>query len=218
MHTGLCPVSSKPFKTKPHSIDWGSANRELAKLSPAERIRWAIDQFDKQIVLSTTFGPTAPALLKLATDILPNIPVVNVRHGYETSRTLELIDWYKDNLSLNSHTYRAPKLPVPAEDTPEFEEFKRKTKVEPFQRMLNELRPAVYLSGVMRWQSAYRRDLAFIENKGSVIAINPVLDMTKQQVDEFFSRTGLPRNRDYYDPAKGVRQDGECGCNTTIYT
>jgi phosphoadenosine phosphosulfate reductase len=129
-----------------------------------------------------------------------------------------LADWYKDNLSLDLRTYQALKLPVPTEDTPEFEEFKRKIKVEPFQRMLNDLRPAVYLSGVMRWQTAYRRNLPFIENKGSVVAINPVLDMTEQEIDEFFDRTGLPRNEDYYDPAKGVRQDAECGCNTAIYT
>jgi 3'-phosphoadenosine 5'-phosphosulfate sulfotransferase (PAPS reductase)/FAD synthetase len=142
---------------------------------------------------------------------------VNIRHGYETPKTEKLSRRYRDELFLNLHFYDVPKLPIPREDTPEFADFQRRIKTEPFQRIIDEHRPAAYFSGVMRWQSGSRRDTGFIEHKGSVLAINPILDMTQKQVDEFFLATGLPRNGDYYDPAKGEHQSLECGLHTGVY-
>lgn len=192
-------------------------NYEFAQLSPTERVERASEIFGERLVLPNSFGPTAPVMLKLVTETIPDVPVVTIRHGYETDRTLELADWYQRSLRLNLLVYEAPRLPIPPDGTEEFEDFQRQVKVEPFQQILSELQPRAYFSGRMRWQSDGRADLPFVQDRGSVIVINPVADLSAEAVADFFARTGLPANDDYFDPAKGQDQRAECQLNTTIY-
>ncbi len=192
-------------------------NQEFAELTPAERIAEARDRFAGGLVVASSFGPTAPLLLKLVADEAPDTPVTSIRHHHETLRTLELVDWYRRELDLDVRTYDAPPLPIPLEGSPAFAEFQHLIKVEPFQQMLDDLQPQAYLSGVMRWQSMARPDLPFMQDKGAVLAINPVVDVTESEVEEFFDETGWPRDDKYSDPAKGRNQNLECGLNTTQY-
>lgn len=192
-------------------------NEEFARLEPADRIERAAELFAGRLVLSSSFGPTAPVLLKLAADTGANIPVVTIRHGHETDRTLELTEWYRETLELDLRVYDAPWSPIPPEGTDEFAEFQRRIKVEPFQAMLDDLRPRAYLSGAMRWQTDWRNELPFVQDKGAALAVYPLADLEQAAVDDFFAETGLPRNEDYFDPAKGADQKRECGLNTARY-
>jgi len=201
----------------PTDFDLREINSQFAELNPIQRIATAQELFAGNIVLSTTFGPTAPVMLRLVTGVAPDIPVINIRHWHETDRTKDLAGHYTERLQLNLKIYDAPKLLIPEDGTPEFAEFQRRIKVEPFQQMLDDLQPTAYFSGAMSWQTAERRDMAFVEHRGSVLVVNPILDLTKEDVDIFFELTGLPRNNDYFDPAKGVTQKIECRLNTTDY-
>lgn len=206
---GTDPVLSAP--------EISALNSDFEQLLPTERIARAHELFAGQLVLPNSFGPTAPVMLKLVTDVIPDIPVVTIRHGYETDKTLELADWYEDEFGLDLRVYESELLPIPPDGTEEFADFQRQVKVEPFQRMLDELLPRAYFSGVMRWQSGNRADLPFVQDKGSVLAINPIADLSEQAVADFFAQTGLPENDDYFDPAKGQGQKTECQLNTTVY-
>lgn len=192
-------------------------NDEFAQLEPVERIEKAAELFAGRLVLSSSFGPTAPVLLKMAVDAVPDIPVVTIRHGYETEETRELTEWYRRTFELDLRVYEAPRLPIPPDGTEEFAQFQRRTKVEPFQSMLDQLQPHAYLSGAMRWQTDWRAELPFVQDKGSVLAVYPLADLGAAAVEDFFARTGLPRTTDYFDPAKGTDQKTECGLNTAQY-
>ena len=206
--------SAEPSLSEPQI---SALNSELEQLTPTERIARAHELFAGRLVLPNSFGPTAPVMLKLVTDVIPDIPVVTIRHGYETDKTLELADWYERELDLDLRVYESEFLPVPPDGTEEFTDFQRRVKVEPFQRMLDELLPRAYFSGVMRWQPGNRADLPFVQDKGSVLAINPIVDLGPEAVADFFTQTGLPMNDDYFDPAKGQEQKTECRLNTTVY-
>lgn len=206
-----------PEILKQPNLDLGQVNNEFAELELADRVARANELFAGRIILPTTFGPTAPVMLEAVTKAIPDITVINIRHGHETERTLELAEYYRDELELDLRLYEAPRLTVPKEGTPDFEEFQRKIKVEPFQRALDDLKPLAYFSGVMRWQTTERQSMPFVQNKGSVFAINPVLDLTEEDVSTFFERTGLPRNDDYFDPTKGEKQKNECQLNLAVY-
>ncbi len=209
---------TKPcFEVSERLLNVEEINREFARLNPLERIERSYELFGDCLVLPTTFGPTAPLMLTLAKEAIPDIQVVTIRHGYETEETLESAKLYSDELDFTPTIYQAPRLPNPLEGTPEFDEFQRKLKVEPFQQMLDDLQPKAYFSGVMRWQTPEREQMPFIQSKGSVIAINPVLDITEKQVNEFFEQTGLPKNTNYFDPTKGIDQKSECQLNTARY-
>ncbi|HVI60783.1 MAG TPA: phosphoadenosine phosphosulfate reductase family protein, partial [Candidatus Saccharimonadales bacterium] len=128
-----------------------------------------------------------------------------------------LVDWYTEELGLDLRRREAPPLPIPLVGSPAFEEFQQEVKITPFQEALEELRPHAYLSGRMRWQLPGRAALSFVERKGSVVVINPVVDVSRGEVEDFFEETGWPRDPHYFDPTKGPSQNLECGLNTTSY-
>lgn len=209
-------ASSRTRQAQIEVLNWDFAQLE-AEAAPAERIARAADLFAGRVVLASSFGPTAPILLKEVAEIAPEVPIVTIRHGHETPRTLELAAWAEQTLGLEVYIYEAPRLEAPPEDTPQFAEFQRRIKVEPFQRMLDDLRPLAYFSGRMRWQTVERSELPFVEDKGNVVAINPIADLSVEAAATRLGNFGLPPHEDYFDPAKGRRQNLECGLNTAAY-
>lgn len=193
--------------------DIAALNAEFKRLSPQERIGLARQLFGDRLVFATTFGPTGPLLLQYAEDT----PVINVRHGHETDKTLEHAEFYTHRFNLRIHTYEPlddanlPPKPAGVSD------FQWRAKIEPFQRALLEHNARAYISGAMGWQTDERKDWSFVEQQGDVLAIRPLLDMSADDVDRFFEDTGLPRNTDYYDPTKGPDQKQECKLNTVAY-
>ncbi|OGL33290.1 hypothetical protein A3F64_01275 [Candidatus Saccharibacteria bacterium RIFCSPHIGHO2_12_FULL_42_8] len=217
MSTEKLPQPEEGFDDNVIDFEVARLNAEFAKLNPMQRIERAHELFGDDLVLATTFGPTAPFLLQVGSSVDPNIKVVNIQHGYETEETKNIARWYINEFNLNVVVYKSPKLPIPPEGTPEFEEFQQKLKVEPFQRMIDDLQPKAYLSGIMEWQTAEREGVPIVQRKGSVLAINPLLGLTERDIDYYLEVCGFPKNNDYFDPTKGSSQKKECQLNTSVY-
>ena len=186
-------------------------HQAMKPLTAQQRVALAFEEFGDDMVLTTSFGPTAGAMLRLATRVNPAIRVVTIRHGYESKRTLEIADEMVGDWGLNLRVYEAPHMIIPSEDTPEFEEFKRKVKLEPFARALGEENPRAWLSGVMHDETEERRTFDFAMERDGRIAIYPILDWGEHDAEEFSLAHGLPINTTYYDPTKGLDQKQECG-------
>ena len=189
-------------------------DRQLEPLDAPGRIRRMVQEFGRDVILTTSFGPTAGVMLKLVTEVLPDMRVVTIVHGHETERTRELMDLYTRRFKLNLKVFSAPYLPVPAVDTPEFAHFQRVVKFDPLQQALKAEAPKVWLSGVMRDETAERRYFPFARMRGGILAVYPILDWTPMQAIDHCLLQKLPMNEDYYDPSKGPRQDQECGIHT----
>lgn len=187
---------------------------ELVALDAAGRVRRVVELYGDDVILTTSFGPTAGVMLKLVTDMLPQMRIVTIVHGHETERTRELMDVYTRTLRLNIKVYAAPYLQVPTEGTPEFAHFTRVVKFEPLQAALRAEAPKAWLSGVMREESIERRSFPFARMRGGILAVYPTLDWTRMQAIDWCLAHRLPMNEDYYDPSKGPRQDQECGIHT----
>jgi len=197
--------------------DIATLNAEFEALSPRDRILLSRQLFGERLVLATTFGPTAPVLLQQAAEAAPGMAVVSVRHGHETDKTLEHAEFYTHRFNLRLHIYEPlDDINLPPKP-PEASDFQWRAKIEPFQRALNEHNALAYISGAMEWQTPERKDWSFVEQRGDVLAIHPLLDVSADDVDRFFEETGLPRNTDYYDPTKGPDQKQECKLNTVAY-
>ena len=191
--------------------DVSALNRRIASLHARERIQASYQEFGEDLILTTSFGPTAGIMLKLATYVYPDIRVVTIRHGYESQETLDLAERFTRDFGLNLHVYDAPKLLIPDENDPEFEAFKHKVKIEPFQKALAAERPKAWLSGVMREETEERKTFDFAMSRDGLIVIYPILDWTETDAEEFCLAYGLPSNGSYYDPTKGLSQTKECG-------
>lgn len=189
-------------------------DRQLEQLDAAARIRRMVGEFGRDVILTTSFGPTAGVMLKLVNEAMPDMRVVSIVHGHETERTRELMDLYSKRYGLNLKVYHAPRLPVPEVDTPEFAHFQRVVKFDPLQEALKAEAPKVWLSGIMREETNERRYFPFARMRGGILAAYPILDWTPMQAIDYCIAHKLPMNEDYYDPSKGPRQDQECGIHT----
>lgn len=207
----------QPVPVLPGAVDICALNAELEELTPTERIARSDEVFGGKLFLPISFNKTSPVLLKMVLDVVEGIDVATIRHGYEDPRTLELADYYENRFNFKLLVKEAPRLPIPEEDTAEFGEFQREVKVEPFQEILDELLPRAYFSGRMRWQSPERANLPFVEAKGSVVAVNPIADLSQKAVQAFLREHDLPIDEHYFDPTKGLSQNLECQLNTTAY-
>src|SRR5258707_845569 len=82
-----------------------SAN--LEKKSAEERVRWALERFRPEIMLSTSFGVQSAVLLHMVTQQWPQIPVVMVDTRYLFPETYRFADELTERLKLNLKVYRA---------------------------------------------------------------------------------------------------------------
>lgn len=187
-------------------------NTELESVDPLERVRWARQTFGEDVIGLTAFGLTSPIMLKLISEVDPDIRVVTMRFGHESKKTKVLADWYTGLFKLNLAVYEDGR-PV-TQDA----DIQSARKVEMLGRVKEEIQPSAILFGVMRGQTEERDTMPFIERRDGFLVINPVLDVTKEQVDEFFRLSGFPKNRSYTDPAKGPDQKLECGLHRTRAT
>jgi phosphoadenosine phosphosulfate reductase len=85
-------------------------------------------------------------------------------------------------------------------------------KLEPFQRGMRELAPAVWITALRKGQNASRAGLDIVsadENFGT-LKISPVFYLTDADLEAYLAKHGLPNEWDYFDPAK-ADEKRECG-------
>src|ERR1700753_2943230 len=150
------------------------ANAELRYKSPLEIVKWAIAQAKGRAIVSTNFRPYEAAILHLATQVQPDIPVLWVDHGYNRPATYKHAEELKKTLKLNLTPF-LPKYTAAHYDavfggmrdpTPENEAaikaFSTAMKLEPFQRGMKELAPAIWLTALRKVQNPNRAGLDIV--------------------------------------------------------
>jgi phosphoadenosine phosphosulfate reductase len=82
-------------------------------------------------------------------------------------------------------------------------------KLEPFERALAEHRPALWLTGIRREETDFRRGLDVVtrDHRGSYDAaglykVAPLFHWTQAQLDGYLAEHGLPDSARYFDPTK----------------
>lgn len=184
---------------------------QLPRIPTLERLRMLTTLFGPRTVLTTSFGPTSAVLLHLATRIFPEVCVLNISHGYETSETLEFIIECRRKFSIELLSISAPHLPVPSPIGNEFEEFQKATKIRPLRNTLEKLDIWFWFSGVMHDETGARKTMKMARVRHGAIAVYPLLDWTSEQALEYCISNDLPVNNHYFDPCKGPDQSLECG-------
>ena len=200
------------------------ANAELHSQSPLEIVRWAVAQAGGRAVVSTNFRPYEAVMLHLCTQVQPDIPVLWVDHGYNRPATYQLAEQLTRQLKLNLKAY-LPKLTAAhydavhggmPEPTPENEErikaFSTVMKLEPFQRGMRELAPAVWLTALRQVQNPNRAGLDIVSEDGNFnsLKISPVFYLSDADMEAYLKHHQLPNEWDYFDPAK-ADEKRECG-------
>lgn len=197
-------------------------NDELHDRSPLEITRWAVAQAPGRSVVSTNFRPYEAAILHLATQAQPRIPVLWVDHGYNRPATYLHAESLRRALDLDLRAY-LPRLTVahrdavygPVPDTHDeagLKQFSAQMKLEPFQRGMRELAPLVWLTALRKSQNLNRAglDIVSLDENFGTLKVSPFFYATDADLDAYLREHNLPNEWDYFDPAK-ADEKRECG-------
>ena len=199
-----------------------SWNAELREKSPLDITRWAIAQAAGRAIVSTNFRPYEAAVLHLATQVQPDIPVLWVDHGYNRPATYRHAEQLRKLLGLDIRAY-LPRItaahrdpvdgPVPAIDDEEgLKKFSAQMKLEPFHRGMKELAPTIWITALRKVQNPSRAELDIVSadaNFGS-LKVSPVFYLSDEEMEAYLAGHHLPNEWDYFDPAK-ADEKRECG-------
>jgi phosphoadenosine phosphosulfate reductase len=199
-----------------------NVNVELRQKSPLEIVRWAIAQTNGRAIVSTNFRPYEAVVLHLAVQAQADIPVLWVDHGYNRPATYQHAEELRKSLKLNIKAY-IPKMtvahreaiygPVPTtDDEAGLKQFSAQMKLEPFQRGMKELAPAVWITALRKVQNPNRAELDIVsEDKNfGALKISPVFYFSDADMEAYLKQHNLPNEWDYFDPAK-ADDKRECG-------
>lgn len=205
-------------------IDLNAANAAVAGKTPQEIIAWAIAQA-KNPVVTTNFRPYESVILHMAVQAKPDIKVLWVDSGYNTSATYRFAEQLIKDLNLNVETF-IPQITaarrnvlmkgIPEVDDPLHEEFTRQVKLEPFQRALAQMQPDVWLNAIRKDQTEFRQSLEVVSaSKDGIIKVAPLFNWTEADLDAYLAEHNLPNEHDYFDPTKAL-ETRECGLHTQL--
>lgn len=204
--------------------DLAKTNAELQNLTPEQIVRWALEQSDR-VILTTSFSPNSAAILHLVTQIKPDMPIVWIDSGYNMPDAYRAAEQIINQLKLNIHVYTPIAtaerrnalmggIPHPADNAELHAEFVRQVKLEPFQRAINEFKPEIWLTGIRREETEFRKtlDIASWDNRG-LLRIAPIFKWSETDLQEYMQRHQLPTCKHYFDPTK-IADNAECGLHT----
>ena len=209
---------------QPSQQELEKLNAELRGKSPLDIVKWAIAQAPGRGIVSTNFRPYEAVILHLVTQVQPDIPVLWVDHGYNRPATYKHAEELKRLLKLNIKAY-LPRLTAAhydavhggmPEPTPENEDrikaFSTAMKLEPFQRGMRELAPAIWITALRKVQNPNRAGLDIISPDANFnsLKVSPVFYWSDAEMESYLKEHNLPNEWDYFDPAK-ADEKRECG-------
>lgn len=199
-------VSAPSFLSQP-SVDPASSlaamraaalDRALADASPAQIIAAAVREVGRErLAVVSSFGTESAALLKIAADVDPAIPVVFLDTGWLFEETLA----YRDTLTaLLGLTDVRTVHPLP--DTLDREDKDRELwfsnpdqccfirKVEPLARALSSFDG--WINGRKRFQGGDRAAIPVVEADGARLKFNPLANVAMDELKALYAAMNLP--------------------------
>ena len=191
---------AKPTSSEPEPL-LAEVSARLEKVPAEERVRWALERFRPEIVLSSSFGAQSAVSLHLVAQQWPEIPVVLIDTGYLFPETYQFADQLKERLKLNLKIYRSPLSPAWQEarygklwenGVEGIEQYNQMNKVEPMQRAIKELGVKGWITGLRRQQAKSRADLGVLRLQNGVMKVHPIIDWTDRQIFQYLTKYDLP--------------------------
>ncbi len=205
--------------------DISSINQQLKNKSPLDIIQWAMTQ-NKPTIATTSFSPNAAALLHLLVQVAPNIPIIWIDSGYnvaDTYRTAEqIITLLHLNIQIYTPTITAERrnavwggIPHPDENPEIHQTFTQEVKLEPFERALADYKPELWIAGIRRDETDFRKNLDIISlDQRGILKVAPLFYWSQNMLQAYKEKHQLPSCQHYFDPTK-VADNRECGLHTS---
>lgn len=176
----------------------GELDRALADASPMEIIATALRIVGReQLAVVSSFGTELAALLKLAADVDPAIPVLFLDTGHLFEETLAYRDALIAALGLSDVRSIKPNQEDLLRDDPNRELWIsdpdaccRIRKVEPLARGLKPFR--AWINGRKRFQGGLRAAIQVVEDDGARLKFNPFANVSREELAAIYAGAKLP--------------------------
>ncbi|MFD0905800.1 MULTISPECIES: phosphoadenylyl-sulfate reductase [Actinomadura] len=181
-----------------------SAAAALEGAPTLEVIRWAAATFGDRICLTSSMSDAA--LIHLVSKVKPGIDVLFVDTGYHFAETIGTRDAVEAVYPVNVINVTPSRTVEEQEAALGPRLFGRNPdlcchlrKVEPLGRALEGY--MAWFSGIRRDETASRRDRKVVEwdRKRGMVKVNPILDWTQEDMDNYIEDNGVLVNPLHYD-------------------
>ena len=170
----------------------------LRNASPAEVIETALKTVGRaRLALVSSFGTESAALLKVAADVDPSIPVIFLDTGWLFEETLTYRDTLISTLGLTDVRSIKPIEESLSREDPDRELWFsdpdaccRIRKVEPLARALAPF--SAWINGRKRFQGGARADIAVVEQDGARLKFNPFANVSRDEIEAIYRLAKLP--------------------------
>ena len=206
-------------------------NAQFAGKTPQEITNWAVQHGAGRAIVTTNFRPYEAIILHMVAKADASTPALWVDHGTNLPETYRFAENCRNQLGLNLKPYlplmtsahwlalNGGQIPMP-DEVERVESFSRIMKLEPFERGMRELAPAVWITALRKEQNPQRAatlKTVMWDAKFNCLKVNPILEWAPREMDAYLVEHSLPNERTYYDPAKGDEKH-ECGLHAKLVT
>lgn len=191
-------MSDAALSVSPLEARAAALARELERASPTEIIAAALREVGRdRLAVVSSFGTESAALLKIAADVDPAIPVVFLDTGWLFAETLAYRDTLTAALGLTDvRTVHPRDEDLAREDAarelwfsdPDRCCFLR--KVEPLARALTPF--VAWINGRKRFQGGARAAIPVVEADGARLKFNPLAAVSPDELHALFAALRLP--------------------------
>lgn len=173
-------------------------DRALADASPAEIIASALRIVGREhLAVVSSFGTESAALLKIAADVDPAIPVLFLDTGHLFEETLAYRDTLIAALGLSDVRSIKPLEEALLREDPDRELWLsdpdaccRIRKVEPLARALKPF--SAWINGRKRFQGGLRAAIPVVEDDGDRLKFNPFANVSREELAAIYAQAKLP--------------------------
>jgi phosphoadenosine phosphosulfate reductase len=173
-------------------------NAALRAASPTDVIEKALKVAGRDaLALVSSFGTESAALLKVAADVDPAIPVIFLDTGWLFEETLAYRDTLISTLGLSDvRSIQPPQEALSLEDPDRELWFSdpdaccRIRKVEPLSRALAPF--SAWLNGRKRFQGGARTAIPVVEQDGVRLKFNPFANISREEIAAIYAHGTLP--------------------------
>ena len=174
---------------------------DLKNLTAEDRVDFILNNFEKEIVLTSSFGAQSAVLLHMLLNKNPNLKVVFLDTQYLFPETYQFVEDLKTKLNINLYTYKSllskqeqekkyGKLWLQGKEG--LDKYNYLNKIEPMERAIKELNIKTWISGIRKNQSKNRESKNFTELKNEIMKVYPILDWTDKDVYLYLKKHNLP--------------------------
>ncbi|MEM1418397.1 MAG: phosphoadenylyl-sulfate reductase [Myxococcota bacterium] len=176
-------------------------NADLGDVSAETLVAWAAERFGAGLVMSSSFGAHSAVMLHLVSRVAPGTPVVFVDTGYLFPETYRFADALRRRFDLDLRVV-APRTSTAMQEALHGERWEQgeegvqaylqTNKVEPMQRVLDELDATAWMAGLRAEQTAHRAGLRRVDVQDGRVKLHPILHWSGDDVQAYLAMHDLP--------------------------